>query len=73
MNAETTTMKKIRTKRAPRATAVRAPTYPPTMLQSPITTATFQTIAPCGAKTRIAARLVAQLASLALAEASRKL
>ena len=71
MNALTTTMKKTRTNLVPRETATRAPTYPPIRLQPPITSPTFQSTAPCGMKITSAPRLVAQLASRALAEASR--
>ena len=71
-SAVTTTRKKIRTKRAPRAMATRAPAYPPMMFAAAIISASCHITAPCGMKTTSAARLVAQLASLALAEAWRK-
>ena len=56
----------------PRATAVRAPTYPPTRLQTPMTRPTCQSTAPWGTKTHESRRgWSPSWPSRALAEASR--
>ena len=72
MKATSTTTKTTRTNRLPRATAVRAPTYPPATLATAITAPIFHMTWPPGTKTVRAPRLVAKFAILALALASRK-